>query len=87
MFLQKDLTEAELSIDMAKEDEARAAIAEMILLKGADGNATESKGRHTPLHLCAMNGYARVARVLLGEHGRVDVNPVNILRFGCIQMQ
>ena len=36
---------------------------------------TESASQNTPLHLCAMNGYAKVAGVIL--EGKASVDPVN----------
>ena len=63
---------------MEKEDTKRAIIAEILLTKGGvDANVTDANGQHTPLHLCAMNGYAEVANVLLGSSGQAEVNPVN----------
>ena len=37
---------------------------------------TESASQNTPLHLCAMNGYAKVAGVIL-EGSKASVDPVN----------
>ena len=65
-------------VNVEKEDEKRAIIAEILLSKGGvDANVTDSNGQHTPLHLCAMNGYAEVAKVLLGGSGQAEINPVN----------
>ena len=37
---------------------------------------TESASQNTPLHLCAMNGYAKVAGVIL-QGSKASVDPVN----------
>ena len=72
------VTECDEPMDLEKEDEKRSMIAELLLTKGmADANIRDSRGEHTPLHLCGMNGYAKVAKVLLGDNGKADVNPVN----------
>ena len=67
-----------LKID--EEDKKRAIIAEILLTKGGvDPNITDARGQHTPLHLCAMNGYAAVASVLLRHLKKAEVDPVNKL--------
>ena len=37
----------------------------------------ESASLNTPLHLCAMNGYSGVARVLISSDATVTVDAVN----------
>merc|ERR1712029_800205 len=66
------------AIDMNGEDKRRSEIAALLIRHGpADTASTcESKSLNTPLHLCAMNGYSQVTRVLIGEGG-VTVDPVN----------
>ena len=67
-------------LNIEEEDKKRAIIAELLLTKGGvDPNITDSRGQHTPLHLCAMNGYATVANVLLGHSKKAEVDPVNKL--------
>lgn len=58
------------------EDRARAELASLLLRHGAVAGAREPNGQQTPLHLCAMNGYHRTARVLVRE-GRANVDAVN----------
>lgn len=67
-------------LNTEEEDKKRAIIAEILLTKGGvDPNITDAKGQHAPLHLCAMNGYAEVARVLLRHSKKAEVDPVNKL--------
>lgn len=40
-----------------------------MLSTGANPNVTEPKGNQSCLHLCAMNGYASTAKVLIQEGG------------------
>lgn len=49
-----------------EEDENRATIAEMLLLRGADPNAS------TPLVTASSSGYVKVARVLLEFGAKID---------------
>lgn len=49
----------------------------MISRGSAKSNLPEPKGHNTPLHLCAMNGYADVAQVLLSNGS--DANEVNLI--------
>ena len=46
-----------------EEDERRSMVAKILLSHGADPNSRESQGAQTPLHLCAMNGYSKTAKV------------------------
>lgn len=53
-------------------DTAKAEIAQILLAEGADTEATEFKGKQTPLHLAAMNGLVAVAAALLEAGAGVD---------------
>ena len=66
-------------IDMADEDGKRCQIAGMLLAAGADASLREAKSLNTPIHLCAMNGYARVLETILSNRQQqpLDVDPVN----------
>ena len=55
-------------------DKAKAAIAEVLISKGANLSAREFKGHQSPLHLAAMTGLVRVAEVLLGAGAEVNVS-------------
>merc|ERR1712117_46895 len=59
----------------AKFDNNKSQVAKMLLDKGANVNARESKGQQTPLHLAAMNGLPAVAAVLL--QSRADPGAIN----------
>ena len=58
-----------------KLDQAKAKVASLLLSKGADVNAKETKGHQRPLHLAAMNGLAAVTKELL--KAGADVNATN----------
>ena len=81
-FSQCDLfsepTEEEIRAAIVKEDSKRARVAEILMAEGeADANSREKNGRQTPLHLCAMNGYAKVrknGRTMLYFHRNVPGN-------------
>ena len=45
------------------EDERRSGVARLLLEHGGDVNGREPQGFQTPIHLCAMNGFARTAKV------------------------
>ena len=49
----------------SEQDSARAEIAHLLLRAGADADAREPKGHQRPMHLAAMNGYAKTIKVLL----------------------
>ena len=69
-------------LDIEEEDKKRTIMAELLLTKGGvDPDTTDSKGQHTALHLCAMNGYANVARLLLRKSKKIQVDPVNKLTY------
>jgi len=59
--------ESEEDEDQYKErlDTSKAEIAGILIKEGADTEATDFKGKQTPLHLSAMNGLVKVADVLL----------------------
>ena len=66
------------TLNIEEEDKKRAVIAELLLTKGGvNPDITDSRGQHTALHLCAMNGYAEVAKVLLRHSKKIEVDPVN----------
>ena len=63
---------------MKEEDEKRASIVDLLLTQGqVDPKITDSRGQHTALHLCAMNGYANVAMTLLKNANKPDIDAVN----------
>lgn len=67
-------------LNIEEEDKKRTVMAELLLtLGGVDPDTTDSKGQHTALHLCAMNGYANVAKLLLRKSKKIQVDPVNKL--------
>ena len=54
-------TDEEIRAAIAEEDSKRARVAEILIAEGeADAEAREKNGRQAPLHLCGMNGYAKV---------------------------
>ena len=54
-------SEEEIRAAIAEEDSRRARVAEVLISEGqADVEAKEKNGRQAPLHLCGMNGYAKV---------------------------
>ena len=65
-------------MNIEEEDKKRAIIVELLLSKGqANPNITDSRGQHTALHLCAMNGYSNVATILLRHSSKSEIDPVN----------
>ena len=65
-------------LNVEEEDKKRATIVELLLTKGGvDPNITDSRGNHMAIHLCAMNGYASVASVILSHSQSAEVDPVN----------
>ena len=65
-------------LNVNEEDEKRATIVELLLTQGqVDPKITDSRGQHTALHLCAMNGYAKVATTLLQHSNKPDIDAVN----------
>ena len=55
-------SEEEIRAAIAEEDSRRARVAEILIAEGhADVEAKEKNGRQAPLHLCGMNGYAKVS--------------------------
>ena len=66
------------TLNVEVEDKKRATIVELLLTKGGvDPNITDSRGNHMAIHLCAMNGYASVASVILSHSQSAEVDPVN----------
>ena len=66
------------SLNIKEEDQKRATIVDLLLTQGqADPKITDSRGQHTALHLCAMNGYANVAMTLLKHSNKPDIDAVN----------
>jgi len=61
--------------DIYKEklDNAKAAIAEILISKGAKIGARDLKGQQTPLHLSSMNGLVAVTGALLSAGADVNV--------------
>ena len=54
-------TEEEIRAAIAEEDSKRSRVAQILIAEGeADADAREKNGRQAPLHLCGMNGYAKV---------------------------
>ena len=66
------------SLNVKEEDQKRANIVDLLLTQGqVDPKITDSRGQHTALHLCAMNGYANVAMTLLKHSSKPDIDAVN----------
>ena len=75
--LKAEEEDAEI-LNVEEEDKKRATIVELLLTKGGvDPNITDSRGNHMAIHLCAMNGYASVASVILSHSQSAEVDPVN----------
>jgi len=87
---QKEEEDAD-TLNVEVEDKKRATIVELLLTKGGvDPNVTDSRGNHMAIHLCAMNGYASVASVILSHSQRAEVDPVNKitrtpLMYACVE--
>merc|ERR1719376_1222427 len=71
-------------IDMREEDRKRCQIVGLMVDNCGSKlelSLREAKSQNTPLHLCAMNGYALTAEALIkaanGAGGLFDVDPVN----------
>ena len=61
--LEPEPTDDEIRAAIAEEDSKRARVAEILLGEGeADAAAREKNGWQAPLHLCGMNGYAKVRK-------------------------
>jgi len=56
-----------------KLDKAKSEIAQILIAEGASVDATELKGKQTPLHLSAMNGLVAVTGTLLSAGANVNV--------------
>ena len=69
--------EAPEPLDMNLEDQKRSNIVKMLMSKGVDVEVRESNSQNNALHLCAMNGYAKVLDAILSQNPGLTVDPVN----------
>jgi ankyrin repeat protein len=61
--IKNKILEIDPIVAFKEEDVKRSLVAKILLTHGADPNARETQGSQTPLHLCAMNGYSKTAKV------------------------